>query len=154
MPFPFGLGGGGGGGGSSDAQVLICSMATAQSVPQNVDTKLDFESDVNTLGTFDNPTNRFTVTTDGVYHFDVMLATGCQANQVCEVKVFKNGSMDRVEKGRAAASDAEMSFDVSGILQLVAGDYIEIYLKHTNTVAQPMITDTARTYWNMHYIGA
>lgn len=88
----------------------------------NLDSKL-----YDTSSNFDATTNfRFTAPYNGFYHFDGGASTG-SGSQLWIASLFKNGSeFTRGSKGSGNGSGVGSA--VSDTIQLIAGDYIELWV--------------------------
>jgi hypothetical protein len=111
-------------------------LSADQSYSASVDTKVNFNTKVfDFLNTYDNTTNyRYTILTyyDGqhVVHAQLKIAGRSSAGYII-AKIFKNGAQV-TEHIRPYAGDSQnFKFDALSVLDLVAGDYIEIFIYDT-----------------------
>jgi len=110
--------------------------STDQSYSAATDTKVQFDTKVfDPYSDYDNTTNyRYTVHSgfDGQYvvHAQLKIAGRSAAGYII-AKIFKNGSQV-TEHIRPYAGDSQnFKFDALSVLDLVAGDYIEVYVYDT-----------------------
>jgi hypothetical protein len=111
-------------------------LSADQSYSAVTDTKVNFNTKVFDIASqYDNTTNyRYTVSTsyDGQYivHAQLKIAGRSSAGYII-AKIFKNGSQV-TEHIRPYAGDSQnFKFDALSVLDLVAGDYIEVFIYDT-----------------------
>lgn len=78
-----------------------------------------------------NPT-RLTIPRTGVYHIDTQIAWGSNATGYREIELRKNGTAVRGRDRRVPASGVTAISAVSVDLDLVAGDYLEVWATQTS----------------------
>jgi hypothetical protein len=108
-------------------------LSADQSYSAGTDTKVNFNTKVfDFVYQYDNTTNyRFTVATayDGQYvvHAQVQVAGHNSANMMA-LYIEKNGSIVHRKVYSYAAESYGFTLDITAVLNLVAGDYIEIFV--------------------------
>ena len=132
--------------GSGDVQsnflypAFMARMSADQSISSNTATKVDFDTEVfDTDGAYDHSTNqRFTVPTGkaGKYYITCTLGTDDgNEGSTFVVDIRKNGSNSGESSyNRIQRTSGVLSFDAHTIIDLSAGDYIEIYARHETAV--------------------
>ena len=119
---------------------FMARMSADQSISGNTNTKVDFDTEVfDTDSAYDHSTNqRFTVPSGmgGKYYITCTLGTDDgDLGAVVVVNIYKNGSnVGESSFNRIQRTSGVLSFDVHTIIDLSAGDYIEIYARHETAV--------------------
>lgn len=108
---------------------------SAQSTSAGAFAKINFDTeDYDTNNNFDNATNfRYTAPVSGFYHFDAAANTNGGAGSFFTIAIYKNGAS--LVRGVEVNSTGSVGVTVSDTIQLTAGDYIEIFVFASNTVA-------------------
>ena len=119
---------------------FMARMSADQSISSNTNTKVDFDTEVfDTDSAYDHSTNqRFTVPSGmgGKYYITCTLGTDDgNEGSVFVVNIYKNGSNEGESSyNRIQRTSGVLSFDAHTIIDLSAGDYIEIYARHETAV--------------------
>ena len=119
---------------------FMARMSADQSISGNTNTKVDFDTEVfDTDSAYDHSTNqRFTVPSGmgGKYYITCTLGTDDgNEGSVFVVNIYKNGSNEGESSyNRIQRTSGVLSFDAHTIIDLSAGDYIEIYARHETAV--------------------
>lgn len=123
-------------------------VSAAQSIPSAVNTKVQFNNVVFDINNeYDETTNyRFTAAVEGYYmlYSQIRFDTTVTAS-VAAILVTKNGGTNFLE-GRAKTLDSFVPISVSGVIQLDAGEYIEIYAYQSTGAAINIDNNTANNY--------
>ena len=112
-------------------------MSANQSAANNTYTKINFNTeDYDTDNAYDTSNNRFTCPSgkDGKYMFHVkVMVDQVDDTERTEVVFYKNGTIDlkSFELDMASANDSGIFANTTFSFNLVAGDYVEAYAKHT-----------------------
>ena len=112
-------------------------MSANQSAANNTYTKVNFNTeDYDTDNAYDTSNNRFTCPSgkDGKYMFHVkVMVDQVDDAERTEVVFYKNGTIDlkSFELDMAASNDSAIFANTTFSFNLVAGDYVEAYAKHT-----------------------
>ncbi len=97
--------------------------------------------------TWDSTNHRFVCVTAGVYSVSgsVAYSNATTAKQY-ETMIYKNGS--QVSQGRVmcSATGAYITPAVTDVLNLAAGDYIELFTQHNDTVNNTIATSSDSTF--------
>jgi hypothetical protein len=110
--------------------------STDQSYSATTDTKVQFDTEVFDLNSdYDNATNyRYTVHLyyDGQYviHAQVQVAAHSSAGGIA-IYIEKNGAIVARKVVNYQSSALGFTVDITGVIDLVAGDYIEIFINDT-----------------------
>jgi len=114
-----------------------------QSVNNNTVTKAVFDANEFDVGGIANyTTGRITIVDNGYY-----LVTGyvtfpnIDSGEIVQCWIYKNGSAYSFGKGQCTATDRTGFALATDILSLVATDYIEFYIHHTEGAAQTTRTE-------------
>lgn len=84
--------------------------------------------DYDTNSNFDSTTNfRYVAPFNGVYHFDAYVRIQATAGDVFGCSLFKNGSNTSSGDTDIPSQSFSVNYNVTDTLNLVAGDYIELY---------------------------
>ncbi len=127
-------------GAMKNTPAFMARMSADQSISSNTATKVDFDTEVfDTDGAYDHSTNqRFTVPTGkaGKYYITCTLGTDDgNEGSTFVVDIRKNGSNSGESSyNRIQRTSGVLSFDAHTIIDLSAGDYIEIYARHETAV--------------------
>jgi hypothetical protein len=125
------------GAGGVNTPAFLVTMNADQTVTTNTWTKLTLDTETyDTDSAFDSTTNyRFTVPTGegGKYLFILNAGTGGLSNSTLgAVRLYKNGSAVNVSFARSYPNQNTGAYPhKSCVLELSAGDYIEMYGQHT-----------------------
>ena len=125
---------------ASNTPAFMARMSADQSISGNTNTKVDFDTEVfDTDSAYDHSTNqRFTVPSGkgGKYYITCTLGTDDgDLGAVVVVNIYKNGSnAGESSFNRIQRTSGVLSFDAHTIIDLSAGDYIEIYARHETAV--------------------
>jgi hypothetical protein len=118
-------------------------MSSTQSIASGVRTKVAFNTiDFQRGSNYNTSTYRFTAPIEGVYLIQAHLYI-YTVNQA-EVHIFKNGSLFIRSAGTQVASTNPNGAQVNHILNLAAGDYVEIYGEQSNGNTQTIYTGGGR----------
>lgn len=93
---------------------------------------------------------RFTAPVSGFYHFSALVGNPSNGGVPIHTKLYKNGSSIKVGSYPGAAPSGAAFSGVSGDLQLIAGDYVEVYFLGVNGAA--MTTGSDACYFDGHLI--
>ena len=132
-------------------------LSSEQTISASTFTKITYDTEsYDVQNEYDNSTNhRFTATQDGKY---LIIAGGgvksAPANSYIAMVIYKNGSTWKTGDAEVnSTSGQHMERKVTGIADLSAGDYIEIYCQNSAT-SSIVIDDSALvTYLEIHKIG-
>jgi len=112
---------------------FVVRLSSAQTISDNTATKVTFDTeDVDTDSAF--ASNKFTVPSGkaGLYKFDVLtrVDSGSDGNLLnCFGYLYKNGTAQHIFYNDYQNNNARaISISLSSILNLSAGDYIEVYV--------------------------
>jgi len=135
---------------SSDANTNVITSRQYTTTHSNAYTmnnsyvKVTFDTTIfDTTGSFDAVTNkRYNVPTPGFYRITTRLRSASTnvLNSTYEVTIFKNGVFDTSIASDNPAASNPITLSGSSVLQLVAGDYIEIYLYGAGNNSSSAIT--------------
>lgn len=157
----FNPGGGGGGGAAVVFEGAKLTKSTAQAIGPSVEVMLTFDGEVfDTSGFHDNVANntRVTIPTTGYYLIGASVRVDALAVDKRATAFFrKNGaffpesSYTRMTNSIAGES---LSMPLTALVQLTAGDYIEVGVFHTDTVARNVpATASGTTFWVTRHPG-
>ena len=123
----------------TNVPAFMARMSADQSISSNTATKVDFDTEFfDTDSAFDTSNQRFTVPSGkaGKYLFTCTLGTDDgNEGSVFVVNIYKNGSNEGESSyNRIQRTSGVLSFDAHTIIDLSAGDYIEIYARHETAV--------------------
>jgi len=127
-------------------------LSTAQSYSATTDTKVQFDTKVfDPLNHYDNTTNyRYTVTTgyEGQYvvHAHVTISAAASNTQPL-LKIFLNGGMVHTSFLHEVGGVGIFTGEIMGVLNLIAGDYVEIYVY--SPLAGTIQLGSDRTYFEV-----
>ena len=105
----------------------------SQTITSGVDTLLNCATEIfDTDGAYDG-TNKFTIPSgqDGKYFFNANLSMDSMySTDIIIGTLAKNGTLDQTVRTRVimAKDNATITFNISGIVSAVAGDYFQVYL--------------------------
>ena len=130
------------GGAITNTPAFFVKLSSNQSIGNNSNTKITFDSEVfDTDNAF--ASNKFTVPSGkgGKYYIAYGLnCSGLDDGESIQASIFKNGST--VNYGFAGqfspASNQEIKFTSSAVLDLSAADYIELYVQHFEGAAMDL----------------
>ena len=127
---------------------------TDQSITWLVSTKIQFDSvNWDIQNEYDETTNyRFTATVAGKYYVGITILIGTIGNgEGVHLIIKKNGTTNLARIFRLVGIDTpDLNLQVSDVVDLVAGDYIEGYVMHTDAVNAVKIKSTSeRSYFRM-----
>ena len=130
--------------------------STSQSIPNNVETALSFDSNDFNVGSIHsttvNPT-RFTVPSTGVYSIFGLYRASSNATGTRYAAIKKNGSVYLSINWSAVSASSDTSINVGLIETLTAGDYIELYAFQTSGGALNAVTGASNTFMSIAQIG-
>jgi len=128
-------------------------LSSSQSIPASTWTKIQYDTeDYDVQNEFDNQTNyRFTVTKSGKYLITGSCQlTGFSDGKVFQLSIYKNGT----EYKRGLKLHSGVAYGVgasfSAVIKCDSGDYIEIFVYHTDTVSRSL--SSGRTLCNLSII--
>ena len=104
-----------------------------QTIPQNVDTKLDFSlENTDDANAFDLTTDEWTIPSTGFYHIysNAQFRNPFTANTTVEIVIFVNNSLKKIKSYVMINNE---SFDVAADLSLMANDKVTVKVYHTGT---------------------
>ena len=134
----------------NNTPAFVVRLSSAQTISDNTATKVAFDTeDVDTDSAF--ASNKFTVPTGkaGLYKFDVIvrLDSGSNSNLGSAIGyLYKNGTAQHIVFNDEAGNYAKaITMNISSILNLSEGDYIEAYVA-CNTVDNSNATVTHNKY--------
>jgi hypothetical protein len=130
-------------------------LSTTQTVSDNVITKIAFDIvDIDTHSAFDNTTNyRFTVPSgyDGIYHINGHVRVDSNASDDlgrARLHLYKNGTVIALDYTLFNTNYIQAhTLNIHTILNLVAGDYLELYADG-NSIANSNIDFDSGVYTN------
>lgn len=111
-----------------------------------VSTKIAFDAESYDTGSnFDSTTNRrFTAPIAGFYYFKArLLVLGSAENG--KLQLYKNGSVYTTGNNNAASN--YFGHEVSDVIQLAAGDYVEVYYYNAINSSSPIEVGSANCYF-------
>lgn len=115
---------------------------TSQTIPATVFTKIEFDNEeYDTHGEYDHVTNyRFTATKAGKYLVTAICGLDNMSDGKAVTLVVKRNGVNWAGARRLVTSTTGaaggLCFSGSGIMNLAANDYIEVFLYHTDTAAR------------------
>jgi hypothetical protein len=115
-----------------------CTNSANQSIPDNSQTPITFDTEVYDTDTIhDLVTNpsRFTCHTKGIYVCIGGVTFAANATAARTASIAKNGSLIAVSQLISAGASPNTSPNVSGIIDLDIGDYVELWAYQHSTVA-------------------
>lgn len=125
--------------------------SAAQAIPDQTDTKLNFDTtEWNTgSGTFNG--TKYTAPAAGVFDINAQVSIGGGAANSWILKLYKNGALVWQEQTNGSTINATVRLGRK--LQLAAGDYLELYVWH-NSLATVSINNDAyrRALWSVEKI--
>jgi len=134
--------------GESNTPSFRANPASGTTVAHDTATKIAYTTEVyDTDGAYDASNSKFVVPSGkaGRYFFVAMLEYNItSATTSARVQIRKNGSIALAKAGYNSYYDNNL---VCGVLDLVAGDYIEVYGYHNSGGSQATQTGTASTYF-------
>lgn len=119
-----------------------------QTITQNTDTKVQFDTESYDLGgEFDPTTNfRFTATNAGKYLFTFTADLSSLADgKNFLLKIYKNGAQVNYVVAHSSGASVIVP-NMTVILNLAANDYVEFYVHHNDTVSRILNGAVHRTY--------
>jgi len=151
----LGIGDGGGGGVESDSRISVY-LSTNQTITKSVETKVEFDTEnYDGEDEFDSITNyRFSPNTTGYYHVNAVTHfSGLNEGVSISITVKKNGS-DTILYGakKSAQGAGYQKVSAEGDVYLTSSDYIEVYVKHTDTLDRNILGGEHLTYLHIHRI--
>lgn len=98
---------------------------TAANTGNGAFAKISFQTeDFDTNGDYDATTNyRYTAPVDGFYYFSAMM--NVSSNVATIITLYKNGT--EIRRGNQQSASAAFASEVSDLIQLTAGQYVEVY---------------------------
>lgn len=126
--------------------VMVARMSGAQSTAQTTDVKIAFDTvEIDTAGTYSTVNRRYTIPVSGIYrvhiYFNVDSVTAANA---LYAKLYKNATtFVHSVKWEIPASGLQNPIQLTWVGQLVAGDFLEAYIRHDDASARN-ITFTAQ----------
>ena len=130
--------------------VFKANKTGSQSVTNGVDTRIEFNSEViDTFGLYDPTTNfRFTADRTGIYQFRIsIIVDAMAADKAFSVYVKKNGATTSFAKTSTSIVGSSQ-IDVSGIVEMVATDYVEAWVTQNDTVPRNLSTSISGTFFD------
>lgn len=99
---------------------------------------------------------RITIQTDGLYHFDAVVAFGSNASGYRELEIRKNGVAVRPRARDLPVSGVNHLVRASGDLDLLAGDYLEVFAIQVTSPTTTLGTVSGLTWTNfmIHRVGS
>lgn len=125
-------------------------LSANQSIPQNVYTKVQFNSEAFDIRSeYDNATNyRWTCQIPGVYSVKAQVrSSAIAANKDVQVAIRKNGNTFAYSQIEATGRD--QTFFVSSNVQCAIGDYIETFFSHSDTTSKDITGVVELTYFTI-----
>tara|TARA_R110000744_G_scaffold259178_1_gene374356 strand:+ start:142 stop:636 length:495 start_codon:yes stop_codon:yes gene_type:complete len=138
---------------SINTPAFSARMSGAQTVSNETYTKVDFDTeDFDTDGAYDHSTNqRFTVPSGkaGKYLFNSFLivdAASAAQLQNCQLAFYKNGSLFKKTDWSFNSNDILYAgLTLSSLMNLSAGDYVEVFVRISDASGSPVIDGSATT---------
>jgi hypothetical protein len=128
---------------ATDAQVHMARMTrdAAQSINTSSDTKIEFDNEDFDVGDIADPVtnDRFDIVRTGKYLISASwFCPGIDNADQVNIFIKLNGTTDfiRDTKGGHSPADQTLSASVVTIVELTAGDYLELYVRHTEGASQ------------------
>jgi len=146
---------GSGDGGTSDAVTISAYIGSAQSIPSNTVTVLNFDTATfDTDSVLDDTGHKFTPTTAGYYEISLCVTQPDTDATLMLANIKKNDTY--VADFRApAGTSSEVAAACNAIVYMNGTtDYIQAYAWHNNTSAANVVTAAQKTHMEMFYIGA
>ena len=145
------------GAGGVNTPAFWVTQSVSQSIPNATQTKIQFNSErYDTDNAYDNSTNyRFTVPSGkgGKYFFTYACAFGgFAADQMLYIHLRINGTQQNYNFLKNSTS-GDHSVNASSILNLNAGDYVEVFVYHTHGSAIGTDTTSSAQYGAMYFGG-
>jgi hypothetical protein len=133
--------------GGANTPAFSARMSSAQSISNNTLTKVDFDTeDFDTDSAYDHTTNqRFTVPSGkaGKYVFyacAILDAASPAQLERCRILFYKNGSTFKMRAFNFNSNDIYYAqLDISTVVDLSVGDYIEVYARINDSSGNPVI---------------
>ena len=133
--------------GGANTPAFSARMSSAQSISNNTLTKVDFDTeDFDTDSAYDHTTNqRFTVPSGkaGKYVFyasAILDSASATQLQRCRILFYKNGSTFKMRAFNFNSNDIYYAqLDISTVVDLSVGDYIEVYARINDSSGNPVI---------------
>ncbi|PIR52751.1 hypothetical protein COU76_04800, partial [Candidatus Peregrinibacteria bacterium CG10_big_fil_rev_8_21_14_0_10_49_10] len=122
--------------GSGTVHMAKMSRGTTQSIDADTTTKILFDTesfDVGNIADF-STNDRFDIAKSGKY----MVTAGWTVNDVLaagqdlQVYIFVNGSNVRANMNESAETSGEVGVHITDVLELSAGDYVEMYVRQSS----------------------
>lgn len=103
----------------------------SQTIPNAVDTKIDFSTEITDDGNaFDATTDEWTVQSNGFYHaYASMSFLSIPVNQTVVLSIYVNGTLVKFKRAIVSASE---NFDISLDLKLITNDKVTVYVYQTS----------------------
>ncbi len=132
--------------GSGSADMAKMYRGSAQSITSAAPNKIAFDTeeyDVGGIADFSS-NDRFNIHKSGKYLVTASFALpNIDDTEACRVDIYKNGVLVRFHSTQASDADSDCYATVVDTLDLVSGDYIEMYVAHNEGASQDTFTATA-----------
>jgi hypothetical protein len=127
---------------------LEASTFASQSIPNNVLTKVIFDSEFNDDAVaFNTVTSELTIPSTGFYHLNsaISFSTVLPANTFVVLYLFNNGSLIKIKR---STNTGQPTIDISADIKLTANDIITVYVSQAS--GAPVIIENGRegTYFS------
>ena len=123
---------------AADAKAFQAYVSSAQSIPSQVATKVEFDGEeFDYASEYDAVTNfRFTAVVDGLYLINAMVEVAVQTGQWATAYIYKNGALYKSGEKGSTNNSEDTGSTVVAIVPLDAGDYVEIFVFQSNSASQ------------------
>ena len=131
-------------------------LGTAWSLPSGAWTVIPLDTEnFDTLGEFDPSTHRFTAQEAGAYLVvgEMKISAAAVDGQRMGAVLYVNGSVVTDNMASAGAAVAYLGCAILDVLNLAAGDYIELKGMQDSGAAQALHNQTQSTFLSVHRIG-
>jgi len=127
--------------------------ASTQNINSLVITKVAYETkDYDLSNEFDTTNNQFVANKDGYYQIDASAELQLSVASDIRIHLYKNGAAYEYVKTRRGDSGGSQSMNISTMIKLVAGDYIDIRADHATEQTDTINGGTTKTWLNIYKI--
>lgn len=108
-----------------------------------------------TSNSFDSSSNfRYVAPVDGFYQFNGQVRCSCSNGNVFGPALYKNGSQYAIGDLIVVGTAFDQSFNISSLIQLTAGDYVELYFINGDAGSRTIIGTSSSTYLSGFLVSA
>ena len=141
--------------GGANTPVLWAYQGSAQSIAPDTDTKLTFNNTLlNTGGTFNTGTYRWTPSSAGYYQVNISIfgrTVSDAGSEYTDLRLMRNGATTYGGSSRfRPATDTNQTIAQNGIVYSDGDDYFEVFLRHGNDATQSTDNNLDYTFWQMY----